>query len=39
VGHFRDGVKHGIWVRDARDGRQEKAETFQGGKAVKERTG
>ncbi len=39
VGHFRDGVKHGTWVRYARDGRLEKAETFQGGKAVKERTG
>jgi len=39
VGHFREGVKHGPWVRYGRDGSVEKAVTFDNGKAVKGRTG
>lgn len=35
VGHFRDGVKHGDWLRYIRDGRIEKAETFDHGKPLK----
>lgn len=35
VGHFRDGVKHGGWLRLARDGSVEKRETFDGGRAVR----
>ncbi len=38
VGHFRDGAKHGPWVRYRRDGSVEKAEVFADGKAVKART-
>ena len=37
VGHFRDGVKHGEWLRFARDGPQEKRERFENGKAMKAR--
>ena len=35
VGHFRDGVKHGDWLRLARDGAVEKRETFDEGGAVR----
>lgn len=35
IGHFRDGAKHGPWVRLARDGSVEKHEAFAEGKAVK----
>ncbi|CUA84914.1 hypothetical protein Ga0061061_101608 [Chelatococcus sambhunathii] len=35
IGHFRDGVKHGDWLRLARDGSVEKRETFAEGKAVR----
>jgi|FEC22Drversion2_1045045.scaffolds.fasta_scaffold01622_4 hypothetical protein len=36
VGHFRDGVKHRDWLRLARDGSEERRETFANGRAVKE---
>lgn len=33
IGHFRDGEKHGEWVRFARDGSVETREMFAEGKA------
>lgn len=35
VGHFRDGQKHGTWLRHARDGSVEMRAQFAHGKAVK----
>lgn len=35
VGHFRDGLKHGEWLRLARDGSEEKRALFADGKLVK----
>lgn len=37
VGHFRDGLKHGPWQRLARNGTEEKRETFAEGRPVKGR--
>ena len=34
AGQFRDAVKHGPWVRHTRDGSFERAEPFEGGRAV-----